>query len=59
MIPIEAFEARSMSGRIVPIVPGGDNIKLMFHNRKEYVDKALHFRLHEMDGQVTTVHGNF
>ena len=52
MIPIEAFEARSMSGRVVPIVPGGHSIKLTFHNRKEYVDKALHFRLHEMDGQV-------
>ena len=41
-----------MSGRVVPIVPGGHNKKLTFQNRKDYVDKALHFRLHELDSQV-------
>ena len=52
MIPIDVFEARSMSGRIVPIAPEGHNMKLTFQNRKEYVERALHFRLHEMDSQV-------
>ena len=54
MIPIETFEVRSMSGHVVPIGPEGHNIKLMFQNRKEYVDKALYFRLHELDTQVDT-----
>lgn len=52
MIPIESFEAQSMCGKFVPIVPGGTNIALTFHNRKEYVEKALQFRLHELDEQV-------
>ena len=52
MIPIESFEAQSMNGRFVPIIPGGGNMRLTFHNRKEYVDKALKFRLHELDQQV-------
>ena len=54
MIPIESFEVQSMSGKFVPIVPGGSSTKLTFHNRKEYVEKALHFRLHELDEQVRT-----
>ncbi len=52
MIPIESFEAQSMSGKFVPIVPGGGNIRLTFQNRKEYVEKAFYFRLHELDKQV-------
>lgn len=52
MIPIESFEAQSMNSKFVPIVPGGKNIKLTFQNRREYVEKALHFRLHELDEQV-------
>jgi hypothetical protein len=52
MIPIESFEAQSMNGRFVPIIPGGGNMRLTFHNRKEYVEKALKFRLHELDQQV-------
>ena len=52
MIPIESFEAQSMTGRFIPIIPGGSNIKLTFQNRKEYVEKALQFRLHELDEQV-------
>ncbi len=54
MIPIESFEAQSMSGKFVPIVPGGGNISLTFQNRKEYVEKGFHFRLHELDKQVGT-----
>ena len=52
MIPIESFEAQSMNGRFVPIIPGGSNTKLTFHNRKDYVEKSLRFRLHELDQQV-------
>lgn len=52
MIPIEAFEVRNMSGRVVPIAPDGHSVGLTFQNRKEYFDKALHFRLHELDSQV-------
>ena len=53
MIPIEKFEAQSMDGNFVPIVPGGGNIHLTYHNRKEYVEKALQFRLHELYQQVS------
>ena len=52
MIPIESFEVQSMTGKFVPIVPGGSNIRLTYHNRKEFVEKALHFRLHELEQQV-------
>lgn len=52
MIPIECFEAQSMSGKFVPIFPGASNIRLTYQNRKEYVEKALQFRLHELDQQV-------
>ena len=52
MIPIESFECQSMNGEFVPIVPGGSNIKRTYQNRKEFVEKALHFRLHELDQQV-------
>uniref|UniRef100_A0A1X7TGG7 HECT domain-containing protein n=1 Tax=Amphimedon queenslandica TaxID=400682 RepID=A0A1X7TGG7_AMPQE len=52
MIPLECFEAQSMSGQFVPIVPNGHDIKLTFKNRNEYFEKALHFRLHELDKQV-------
>lgn len=53
MIPIESFEAQSMNGKFVPIIPGGSNVKLTFHNRRDYVEKALRFRLHELDHQVS------
>ena len=52
MIPIDNFEAQSMTGKFVPIFPGAKNIRLTFHNRKEYVEKALLFRLKELDKQV-------
>ena len=54
MIPIESFECQSMTGNFVPIVPGGSNIKLTYQNRKEYVEKAMNFRLHKLDHQVHT-----
>lgn len=44
--------AHSADGRLVPVVPGGQNISLTFANRTEYVERALDYRLHEMDSQV-------
>nr|XP_015798394.2 probable E3 ubiquitin-protein ligase HERC1 isoform X1 [Nothobranchius furzeri] len=55
MIPLDSFMAHSADGRLVPVVPGGLNISLTFANRTEYVEKALNYRLHEMDAQVDTV----
>ncbi|KAL5481420.1 hypothetical protein EMCRGX_G021569 [Ephydatia muelleri] len=55
LIPIEFFEAEDMNGHFVPIVPGGGHNRLTFHNRQEYVEKAIHFRLHELDQQVAAV----
>lgn len=52
MIPLDSFEALSITGKFVPIVPGGSHIRLTFANRKEYCEKALQFRLHELDMQV-------
>ena len=53
LIPIEFFEAEDMNGHFVPIVPGGGHNRLTFHNRQEYVEKAIHFRLHELDQQAS------
>lgn len=52
MIPLDSFTAHSADGRLVPVVPGGQNISLTFANRTEYVERALDYRLHEMDSQV-------
>lgn len=52
MIPLDSFVAHSADGRLVPVVPGGQNISLTFANRTEYVERALDYRLHEMDSQV-------
>ena len=52
MIPLDSFEALSITGKFVPIVPGGSHIRLTYANRKEYCEKALQFRLHELDVQV-------
>jgi len=52
MIPLDSFMANSADGRLVPVVPGGQNISLNFANRTEYVERALDYRLHEMDSQV-------
>lgn len=53
MIPLDSFVAHSADGKLVPVVPGGHNIPLTFSNRTEYVERALEYRLHEMDRQVT------
>lgn len=55
VIPLDSFEALSITGKFVPIVPGGSHIRLTYANRKEYCEKALHFRLHELDIQVNLV----
>ncbi|KAI0208517.1 putative E3 ubiquitin-protein ligase HERC1 [Lamellibrachia satsuma] len=52
IIPLDTFEGQSADGRFVPIVPGGRNIPLTYSNRKEYVDKAIYYRLHEFDKQI-------
>ena len=51
-IPLDCFEGQSSDGRRVPVVPGGYQIPLHFHNRCEYAEKVLQYRLHEMDKQV-------
>ena len=53
VIPLESFRAQSWNGSFVSVVAGGDGIPLTFANRHQYVERALHFRLHEMDRQVS------
>ncbi|XP_076014530.1 putative E3 ubiquitin-protein ligase HERC1 isoform X2 [Genypterus blacodes] len=55
MIPLDSFMAHSADGRLVPVIPGGQNIGLTFDNRTEYVERALEYRLHEMDSQVAEI----
>nr|XP_014345328.1 PREDICTED: probable E3 ubiquitin-protein ligase HERC1 [Latimeria chalumnae] len=55
MIPLDSFIGQSASGKPVPIIPGGSNIPLTFGNRKEYVERVIEYRLHEMDQQVRAV----
>lgn len=52
MIPLDSFVGQSADGKMVPIIPGGNSIPLSFSNRKEYVDRAIEYRLHEIDRQV-------
>lgn len=53
MIPLDSFVGQSADGKMVPIIPGGNSIPLTFSNRKEYVERAIEYRLHEMDRQVS------
>lgn len=53
MIPLDSFVAHSADGTLVPMIPGGHNVPLTFSNRNDYVERALHYRLHEMDRQVS------
>ncbi|XP_016128716.1 probable E3 ubiquitin-protein ligase HERC1 [Sinocyclocheilus grahami] len=55
MIPLDTFVGQSADGKMVPIIPGGNSIPLTFSNRKEYVEHAIDYRLHEMDRQVAAV----
>ena len=52
---MEHFETTSWSGETVTILPDGRSKKLTFHNRKEYVERAIQFRIHEMDLQVAAI----
>ncbi|KAK3583560.1 hypothetical protein CHS0354_026149 [Potamilus streckersoni] len=54
-IPLDCFEGQSLDGRMVPIVPGGRSIPLNFHNRAEYIEKVIQYRLHEMDRQAAAI----
>lgn len=55
MIPLDSFVGQSADGKMVPIIPGGGSIPLSFSNRKEYVERAVEYRLHEIDRQVNGV----
>ncbi|XP_016106101.1 probable E3 ubiquitin-protein ligase HERC1 [Sinocyclocheilus grahami] len=55
MIPLDSFVAHSADGTLVPVIPGGHNVPLTFSNRNDYVERALHYRLQEMDRQVAAV----
>lgn len=55
VIPLECFEGTSCTNQLVPIVAGGRSIPLTFHNRLQYVEQAIYFRLHELDLQVAAV----
>uniref|UniRef100_A0A4W3J8I3 HECT-type E3 ubiquitin transferase n=1 Tax=Callorhinchus milii TaxID=7868 RepID=A0A4W3J8I3_CALMI len=55
MIPLDSFVGQSVDGKLVPIIPGGNSIPLTFGNRKEYVERAIEYRLHELDQQIAAV----
>lgn len=55
MIPLDSFVGQSADGKMVPIIPGGNSIPLSFSNRKEYVERAVEYRLHEIDRQARAV----
>ncbi|KAM9825931.1 probable E3 ubiquitin-protein ligase HERC1 isoform X4 [Syngnathus typhle] len=55
MIPLDSFVGQSADGKMVPIIPGGNSIPLTFSNRKEYVERAIDYRLHEINRQVAAV----
>uniref|UniRef100_A0A672ZRY5 HECT-type E3 ubiquitin transferase n=1 Tax=Sphaeramia orbicularis TaxID=375764 RepID=A0A672ZRY5_9TELE len=52
---LEEVDLLTYRNLLVPVVPGGQNISLTFVNRTEYVERALDYRLHEMDSQVAAV----
>jgi len=52
---LECFEGSSWSGKLMPIVSGGRSIALTFANRAEYVERAIEFRLKEMDLQAAAI----
>ncbi|XP_069137757.1 probable E3 ubiquitin-protein ligase HERC1 isoform X1 [Argopecten irradians] len=54
-IPLDTFLGQSSDGRLIPVIPGGSTIRLHFHNRRDYVEAVLNYRLHEMDRQAAAV----
>ncbi|KAF0297934.1 putative E3 ubiquitin-protein ligase HERC1 [Amphibalanus amphitrite] len=55
VLPVETFEAPSCTGRLVPVVAGGRTLRVTAATRREYVRRAVLYRLHEMDLQVSAV----
>lgn len=55
VIPLETFEGISCTGKVVPVVCGGQNIQLTFANRVQYFEQVVKFRLQEFDLQVAAV----
>ncbi|XP_067933208.1 probable E3 ubiquitin-protein ligase HERC1 [Watersipora subatra] len=55
VIPLTSFEAQGSDNKYVPVVAGGQDIQLTFHNRKEYVERALLYRLNEFHLQANAV----
>ncbi|XP_072108525.1 probable E3 ubiquitin-protein ligase HERC1 isoform X1 [Mobula birostris] len=55
MIPLDSFVGKTADAKVVPLIPGGSSIPLTFGNRKEYVERAIEYRLHELDQQVTAI----
>ncbi|XP_033110674.1 probable E3 ubiquitin-protein ligase HERC1 [Anneissia japonica] len=55
VIPLYSFECQSSDGRFVPVISGGHSIPLTYANRKEYVERALAYRLQEIETQVNAV----
>ncbi|XP_044259648.1 probable E3 ubiquitin-protein ligase HERC1 isoform X3 [Tribolium madens] len=55
VIPLECFEGTSCTGKVLPIVYGGRSIPLTFHNRTQYFEQAVKFRLEEFDLQITSI----
>jgi E3 ubiquitin-protein ligase HERC2 len=49
------FTIMTLSGVEVPLVPGGASMCVTYANRLDYVEKALHYRLHEFDVQVAAI----
>lgn len=45
----------SCTGKVVPIVPGGRSIPLLFNNRTQYFEQSVKFRLQELNLQVAAV----
>ncbi|KAL4227435.1 putative E3 ubiquitin-protein ligase herc1 [Mactra antiquata] len=54
-IPLDCFEGQTLDGRMVPVIPGGKNIPLNFHNRQDYVNKVFNFKLTEMESQAKLI----
>uniref|UniRef100_A0A8D8RZ78 HECT-type E3 ubiquitin transferase n=1 Tax=Cacopsylla melanoneura TaxID=428564 RepID=A0A8D8RZ78_9HEMI len=52
IIPLECFEGATWTGRISPIVTGGQCQPLTFANRQQYYEAAVNYRLHEMDTAI-------
>ena len=55
VIPIERFHIQNSNGTLQPIVPGGEEIKLTFNNRKVFASRALKLRMEEGDEQIQAV----